>query len=434
MVYGRTLCPVAFRRPTRTVGRPAIESVVSVAFVARQAIFDFDDRLVGYELLYRPTPQSAEAGTQASPEAMSASTIVNAVLSIGLSSLTGTKPAWINFPEEMLLSGQFEVLDPARCTIEILESVRNTPEVIAACETLRDRGFTIALDDFAGDASAEPMLKMAQIVKLSVTDHTEDELEQAVALLRPYGVTMLAEKVETRQMLDRCRTLGFKLFQGYYFSKPETVRRGDIPAGMVNIARLMNMVSDPDIADGDVEMACRADPGLSFNLLRIVNSAAHGGRSVESILHAIQLIGRGPLHRWLAVLFAAATPRQSDIDKELILSALERGRLCELIAVNSGRKSMAASLFLTGLLSTFHSILGVSMEELLTRVSVSAEVEAALLCAEGPYTPHLELAKSYERGDWTRVIDLGGQMGMTDVLPDCYRDAADWARGLLASH
>jgi EAL and modified HD-GYP domain-containing signal transduction protein len=407
---------------------------VSVAFVARQAIFDFDDNLVGYELLYRPTPQSVEAGSQATQEAMSASTIVNAVLSIGLSHLTGTKPAWVNFPEEMLLRSEFDLLDPARCTIEILETVPNTPEVVAACEALRDRGFTIALDDFAGDASAEPMLKLAQIVKLSVTDHTEDELARAVERLQPYGLTLLAEKIETREMLDRCRGLGFQLFQGYYFSKPETIRRGDIPAGMVNIARLMNMVADPDMSDVEVEMACRADPGLSFKLLRIVNSAAQGGRSVESILHAIQLVGRGPLHRWLAVLFVAATPRQSDIDQELILSALERGRLCELIAEKSGRKSVAASLFLTGLLSTFNSILGVSMEELLNRVHVSPEVQAALLQEEGPYTPHLALAQSYERGDWTRVIDLGGQMGLTDALPEWYGDAAGWARGLLASH
>lgn len=407
---------------------------MSVAFVARQAIFDFDDNLVGYELLYRPAPQSIEAGTDTTPAAMSATTIVNAVLSIGLTHLTGSKPAWVNFPEEMLLRSEFDLLDPSRCTIEILETVRNTPEVLAACEVLRARGFTIALDDFAGDESSEPLLRLAHIVKLSVIDHTEDELARAVERLQPYGVTLLAEKIETREMLDRCRGLGFQLFQGYYFSKPELIRRGDIPAGMVNIARLMNMVADPMVSDVEVEQACRADPGLSFKLLRIVNSAALGGRSVESILHAIQLVGRGPLHRWLAVLFVAATPRQTDIDQELILSALERGRLCEMIAEKSGRKGMAASLFLTGLLSTFNAILGVSMEELLTRVRVSAEVEAALLHEEGPYTPHLALAQSYERGEWSRVLDLGGQMGLTEELPDWYGDAAGWARGLLATH
>jgi EAL and modified HD-GYP domain-containing signal transduction protein len=209
------------------------------------------------------------------------------------------------------------------------------------------------------------------------------------------------------ETFDTCKRLGFSYFQGYHFSRPEVVQRRELPVEMVRIASLMNLAVHESNSDRLMEREVRSDPGLSFKLLRIINAAAQGGRGVVSILHAIRVVGRTSLHRWLALLFVGATPHASDVDRELILLTLERGRFCELIAMEAGNTSAAGALFLAGLLSSFDTVLGVPMEKLLQQIRVGDDVAAALLGNDGPYTPYLKLATAYAAADWDIVLIVG---------------------------
>lgn len=400
----------------------------SVAFVARQPIFDRDRRLVGYELLYRANVEAEDSAGDKDDAGMTGATLVNGVLGIGLDQLTGSMPAWVNFSRELLVNHDFEVLDPRRCIIELLESVDCDAQSVAACEALRAKGFTLALDDFAAGDDYDPIIKLAQVVKLNVLDVADDELATIVERFAQYNVRLLAEKVETRAVFESCRALGFSYFQGFHFSRPEVVERRELPVGMVRIATLMNLAIDLSISDREIERELRLDPGLGFKLLRIVNSAATGGRGIDSILHAIRLVGRSSLYRWLSLLFVGATPRASDVDRELVLLTLKRGRFCELIALESGNSGAAGSLFLAGLLSSFDTVLGVPMEALLKQVRVGDDVAAALMGQDGPYTPILSLATAYAAADWDRVIELGGAVGVVQALPRLYGEAGAWAR------
>ena len=403
---------------------------MSDAFIARQPIFDREQRLVGYELLFRPSANASAAGRGDSLH-MTSATLVNSVLAIGLEQTTGGSRAWINFPRELLIERDFELLDPARFSIEVLETVDCDAETVAACQAARDKGYTIVLDDFVAGEEYEPFLKLAHVVKLDVLGVSEQQLTTTLRRLAPYKVQVLAEKVQDTAAYTMCRRLGFTLFQGYHFSRPETVRRKDLPAESFGIGRLMNLVLDSHTHDRELEREFRADPGLSYRLLRIVNSAAAGGSGIESIQQAIRLIGRASLHRWLALMFVNSVPRKTGVEQELVLNAIERGRMCEVMALQSGRKSAAASLFLTGVLSTFDVILGLPMPELLRHVKVAPEVEAALLREQGPYTPYLTLATSYANGNWDSVLDLGGQMGLLNELPKLATESAVWARDVL---
>ena len=402
-----------------------------VAFVTRQPIFDRERRLVGYELLYRAHAESVRADGDDALH-MTGSTLVNSVLGIGLNQLTGTKPAWVNFPRELLINHDFEILDPRRCIIELLESIDCDEQSVAACEALRSRGFTVALDDFARGDEYDPLVKLAHVVKVRVEGASPESLEAIVNRLQPFGVRFLAEHVETREMFDTCRRLGFSYFQGYHFSRPEIVERRALPVEVVLIARLMTLAVNLNISDRDIEREMRRDPGLSFKLLRMVNAAATGGCGIDSILHAVRLVGRSSLHRWLALLFVSSTPSQSDVDRELILLTLERGRFCELIGLESGFRAAAPSLFLAGLLSSFDTVLGVPMQSLLEEVGVSDDVKAALLGQDGPYTPYLRLATAYTEGDWDSVIEVGRELDIVRQLPVLYGSAGLWARGEIS--
>ncbi|MBI1809302.1 MAG: EAL domain-containing protein [Gemmatimonadetes bacterium] len=404
---------------------------MSDSFIARQPIFDRENRLAGYELLYRAAATAVAAGNFDAVK-MSSQTLVTGLLTIGLDQLTGGVQAFINFPRELLLERDYKLLDPTKVTIEILETVECDDDTVAAAREARSHGYRIALDDFAAGEEYEPFLRLAHVVKVDVLGATPEHLRALVTRLRRYDVTLLAERIEDAAMLAQCRALGFTLFQGYYFSRPEIVKRRDLPAGMIGVAKVMNLIPDPKATDRDLEGAFRSDPGLSFKLLRIVNSAGMGGSGIESIQQAIRIVGRAPLHRWLALLFVNCVPMNTGIDREMVLSALERGRLCELLAINTGRKQSAPSLFLAGVLSTFDAILGMPMTELLRQVKVSADVESALLKEEGPYTPYLMTASAYARGDWEQVITLAAEMDVLDALPGWYTEASSWAREILS--
>ncbi|MBA4070831.1 MAG: hypothetical protein C0497_03205 [Gemmatimonas sp.] len=415
-------------------GADALTTEVSDVYVARQPIFDRDRRLVGYELLYRPSLAAGGAGEN-DPSVMTGSIMVNSLLGVWLQPLTGGTQAWVNFGRESLLRHDFDLLNPRDYVIELLETVPCDEETTTACRELRARGFTLALDDFVANLQQyDPIVRQAQVVKLSVLGETEPQVRESVARLVGLPVRLLAEKVEDKAMYGLCRSLGFSLFQGHYFSRPETVSRKDLPGQMAAIARLMHVTRDPNSRDSDIERGFRADPGLSLKLLKIVNSAASGGNGIESLHHAIRLIGRQPLYRWLALLFATSAPRGDDVSRELLLTAIERGRFCEVLAEKAGRQGTSGSLFLTGLLSTFDAILGVPMVALVEQVRVSGDVEAALLTGTGPHAPILALATSYSRGQWDTAIELGSRLELVDHLAPCYAEASAWARDLMVHH
>ncbi len=405
---------------------------MSDVFLARQPIFDKDLQLAGYELLYRASAMATTADGADSVQ-MSSSTIVNSILSIGLDDLIGDAKAWVNFPVEMLLERNFDLLDPKRCVIELLETVPCDDDAIMATQELHARGFTVALDDFAAGPEYAPLLELAHVIKIDVLGRGEADIDEQIKTLGPYRAKLLAEKVETASQFAMLRKLGFSLFQGYYFSRPEIVQRRDLSPAMAAIAQLMNKVLDQRVSERELERIFRQDPGLSLKLLKIVNTASMGGTGIESIAQAIRLVGRQVLHRWLALLLASSAPRKTGLDQELVTRALERARLCEQLAELSGRKAQAPSLFLTGLLSTFDVVLGLPMEELLHSVKVAPEVEAALLHHEGPYTPYLQLASHWAEGDWDQATPLADLMGVLADVPGLYRSSCEWAREVLAA-
>ena len=213
---------------------------MSEAFVARQPIFDRQQALVGYELLYRPSP-SATRARPTDDIKMTSVTLVNPVLAIGMEQTTDGRRAWVNFPRELLLEHDFDLLDPTRFTIEMLETVECGADTIAACVALKARGFSLALDDFAAGEEYAPFLEdLANVVKIDVMATPTERIRALVKRLAPSKVQLLAEKVDNAATYALCRGLGFSLFQGYYFKRPEIVRRKDLPAEALGIARLMN--------------------------------------------------------------------------------------------------------------------------------------------------------------------------------------------------
>ncbi len=411
---------------TATVASADVSGIHDV-FVARQPIFDERDRLFAYELLYRSGAQQNWANG-VSADQMCTDTVIHALLSIGMAPLTGGTLAFVNMTRDFLLTGQYQLFEPKTVVIELLESVDPEPEVIAACEQLRRKGYTLALDDFVNAPGYEPLLALASIVKIDVLNKSEAEVKRVADDLRKYGVRLLAERVETAEVRDMCRRHGYTLFQGYYYSKPQIVSHRELSVEHSTMLRLLNLLEDTKASDGEIENAFKSDPSLSYKLLRIANSAAFGGRDVTSIGFALRMVGRGVLHRWLTVLLVSSVASNNGIALELVLAALVRARLAELAGERSGRRSEMGPLFLVGLFSLLDALLRMPMEGILARMAIGQEVKDALLTRSGPYASTLALVEAQERGDWSAVQDAAEAVGLSmSQVSALYTEALGWA-------
>ncbi|HEY0970371.1 MAG TPA: EAL domain-containing protein [Gemmatimonadales bacterium] len=398
-------------------------------FLARQPIFDRRDQLVAYELLYRRNPVENAAGTAVSSTRMSSDTLVQSLLTMGMERVTAGKTAFVNVDREMLLADPFDILDANSVVIELLETIACDGATLAAATSLSRRGFTVALDDFVYDGSYDPFLRLASIVKLDVLGRSPEELRAVIERLQPFDVRLLAERVENAEVHRQCAELGFELFQGYFYARPEIMSGRDVPAEQANIIALLNLLRDPEATDVELEEAFRKDLIMTYKLLRIVNSGAFGGIGIESIKHAIRLLGRAALHRWLSLLLISSLASSSEVQNELVVVAMQRARMCELVAEALGRRRERDAAFMVGLFSLLDALMRVPMDEILARINLADELRQVLLKRTGPQAPILRLVEAYEAARWDDVFTEAGALGLPlDQVPGLYADAVVWAR------
>lgn len=422
---------------TAPMTSPALTtSDLTEILVARQPIFDAAGAVVAYELLYRASAESASADA-VDAEAMAVDVIANAFLGIGIREITNGLPGFVNLTPAQFTDELWKLLDPKAVGIELLESGACTPDVVRHAQELQRAGYLLALDDFAWSEAAIPLLQLRPIVKVDVLARSQEEVAALVARLRPFRVRLLAERVETREVREWCGTLGFELFQGYFHAKPETLVKREPSASQLAILRLLNLLRDPNVADSALDKAFGTDVNLTYKLLRMVNSAATGARGIESIGHAVRLLGRDALHRWLSLLFISSLANAGGAKLELTQAALLRARLCEQIAAGAsgdGPRRDAATAFMVGLFSVIDALLDMPMTDVLARVHLSDEVRGALLRREGPYAAPLFLAEAYEQGSWMAVRGHSRDLGIAgQALAKMYLEAIGWSKQQMAA-
>jgi EAL and modified HD-GYP domain-containing signal transduction protein len=397
-------------------------------YVARQPIFDRMNRRVAYELLYRADQRATASGGDTPGVGVPGDKALHALLAFGLERITGGTTAFVNITREHLVGGFYKVLDPNAVMLELLETIEADPQVMQACHEARTAGYKVALDDFDGRPAVQPLLPFAELVKIDVLHDTPESMRAKVQWLQQAGKRVLAERIETPAMLQACHAAGCLLFQGYVFSRPETLNARTLNVEQVTMFNIVGMLKNPDIGDAKLESAFRINPQLSFQLLRFVNSAAVGARGVESIAHAIRMIGREA--RWMLIMLVAQVGSQSPLANENVTQALVRGRFCELVSGAGGAKTDPSTRFLLGMLSRMDALLGLPMAEVLDTLPVSAEVREALLAGTGPLAAVLRLAVSYERGEWAQADALGRNPA---ELSQAYGDAVAWTTEQLAA-
>jgi EAL and modified HD-GYP domain-containing signal transduction protein len=408
-------------------------SPVAAVCVARQPIFGTAGDVAGYELLYRRTSLDAKAGG-VHRSVMSADVIVHTFIDIGLDQLTAGRSAFMNFTRDMLLARAYTLMPPESVVVELLEDVEPDDEVEAVCEELVGSGYALALDDFVWRSDYRRLLELATIVKVDVLDQPASRLDEIAQRVAPYDVRLLAERVETADVRAMCAGLGYELFQGSFYARPETVKTKALMSDEIAIAQAMNVLRDTRTTDSQAEAAFSADISLSYKLLRVVNSAARGGPAIESIRHAVELSGRTELSKWLALLLVSSIAARGTANRELLHLAVQRGRMCELLATSIGRDRDTSALFLVGLFSLLDAISGMPMADLLESITLPPPLREALVGRTGPYAGALTLAEAYERGAWSTMRQHATSSGLDAAhVGALYVQSLAWTRDRLLS-
>lgn len=395
-------------------------------FVARQPILDAEQRVYGYELLFRSGMDNVFPGTD--PTVASSKVLTSSVLTIGLDVLTRGKPAFVNFTRDGLLGNDAGFLPSQTAVVEIVEDVEPDEDVLAACRRLRELGYRLALDDFEYRPETEPLLDLATFVKIDFEKTTPAERLELVRRLKGRPLSLIAEKVETVEQYREALTLGCSHFQGYFFSRPVVYRGQDLHGHRGSHLQLMQEASMEEIDFERLERVIKTDVSLSYKLLRYINAVSFGWKQrISSVRHALSLLGQEQVRRWalLVALSSMADRRPGELS---VMSAV-RGRLCEgmftLDARGSGR---ALDGFVLGMFSLIDAILELPMEQAIEGVPVPDDIRRALLGERNHARDVLDTVLAYERGDWA---SLGAQvegLGLAeDRLPHLYTEAVEWA-------
>ena len=402
---------------------PALDQSNALRYVARQPIVDRDEKVFGYELLFRDGIQNVFCAKDA--DEASRSTLDSSLL-MGLEVLCDGRRAFVNCTKDTLIKGLVTLLPSQSTVVEILETVPADPDVAAACRHLKEAGYMIALDDYMPHDPRVSLADLADIIKVDVRLTT---LEQRAALIKNPELRrcrMLAEKVETQSELAESREQGFVYFQGYFFRQPELVTTRDMPANHLNFLRMLQAVSQPDLDVAALERIIKGEASVCYRLLRYLNSASFGFKSeIHSVRHALSILGEREVRRWVRLV--AAVSAGQDKPSDLVLSALVRARFGELLSTRVPHGE--SDLFLVGLLSLIDAMLDTTMETVLDKLPLDRETRNVLLGQPGILRPVFQLMLAHESGEWESARDLSQSMKLDpEAVAGIYWQAQQWAR------
>ncbi|MDO9204355.1 EAL and HDOD domain-containing protein [Methylotenera sp.] len=398
------------------------------AYIGRQPIMDEKQQIIGYELFFRHSADAESAVFEDEFKAYS-SVLMNTIGGVDIQWLLGDKLAFINVNEDMLKSEFIELMPPERTVLEVLRSVNPSAETVERCQILREQGYKIALDNPQLSTEASPLLQCADYIKIDIQSLSSAELQKAFTQLHVPSVKMIAEKVETDQQFEDCKRIGFRLFQGFHFARPETFTAKVINASFDSVLNILNTVSQ-DAEINVIEAGFKKDTALSFKLLRYINSVGFGlSFEIQSINHALTILGRKQLYRWLTLLMVTAG--ENSTPPALMKTSITRGRLTELLGESYFEKHDRDNLFIVGVFSLLDAILKMPMDKVLDKIQLPETVTEALLTREGIYGPFLQLTEACEDANSEKILELAELLQFdANKVNECHISALAWVETL----
>ena len=394
----------------------AIEA--KAAFVGRQPIYGKSINVFAYELLFRSNEINRASFVDG--DAATAQVMLNTFLEIGLDHIVDNHLAFINLTRDFVLGNYCVALPKDRVVLEVLENMGVDEELMDALRRLSGLGYRIALDDFVYHESLQPLVELADIIKVDVQELDRETVAEHVAILRQHPVKLLAEKVETHEEFEFCRDLGFDYFQGYFFCKPNIISVKPMPANRMAVLALLAQLQNPTIEISQLKRIIQEDLSLGSQVLRYINSAFFEmPKQIDSINQAVYMVGTDRLRTWASLLMLA---RIEDKPIELLVTGIVRARMCEQLALALNVREVD-HFFTVGLFSILDGLLDRPMEDIIPTLPLDLDIRQALLNRKGVLGMTLDCVLAYERGDWDTVLCHRMEV---ETIKAAYLEAISW--------
>lgn len=395
-------------------------------FIARQGIYDLNEKVVAYELLYRNSIKN-KYDIEIEDEKATYQVIDN-ISSFGLDVLTENKRAFVNFSEQVIRDNVATLLPKDNVVIEVLETVNPSEEIINKLTSLKKLGYSIALDDVVSLDYVKKFVGIVDIVKIDFILCDKEERKEVVFFCKKNNIKVLAEKIETKEDLFEAKNLDCDYFQGYYYSKPSVFLGKDISIKNTSIFMLLVELVRENFNLDKVDYIMKTDLALTYKFLKFINSSYFNFlQEVKSIKQAIMLIGRGELRKWLSILTVSEmSPQNEEYTKNIII----RARLCEEIASAINLKD-SSSAFMVGLFYNIDEMIDKDIDYVVKTLPLNKEVKRALLGEENIYKNILELSIAYGNIDKKKIEKLCRKLSINEgKLLDLYYKSLEWGRDI----
>lgn len=400
-----------------------------VNFLVREPLLDPKQRILGYELSWqRPDGSAVEPGDDDAA----------ALVRRAGESLNDTEGHWLlgdnllflQATPGLLAEPALRALPPQKTVLCVSSQDLSNADLAASIKELRDAGYGVALTD--AESLARDKNLLLQVSRVEIRFGGADFASQAkiYGALKQTAMRMVGRGVSDWKEYDSCASLGMDAFVGNLYATP---RPGAQATGLNPVQSMILQLMDMVRKNTDVrqlEAVLKRDAALSYKLLTYINSAGFGlGTEIQSLRHAVTMLGYSPLYRWLSVLLATAgTSAQSPV---LMQTAVVRGRFVELLGKSLLPKNEAENLFVAGMFSLLDRLLNMPMEQVLENIPLSEQVTEALLKRQGIYGPFLSLAEACEKGNNAVIGTVADSLFISPAqVNEAHLEALAWAQSL----
>jgi EAL and modified HD-GYP domain-containing signal transduction protein len=393
---------------------PQIAAVPEMSLrLSRQPVFDKEYEVLGYSLLMRGQDGCSSDAVE---------DILISYASRYADRVVGDQLAFVRVGRAQLEQGSEKILPIARTVLEIENSAFVDEGLVESIRNLVSQGFMVALGDFVLTRESKQLLSNVQFVKVDVPRFNNKQLLSQMKVLKRFGIKTIASNIHSHEQFELCQQLGFDFFQGTFLCRPRDVKAQGVQAQKTAVMELLSKVNDPEVGVKELVATIRRDGGLVVRLLRIVNSAFYGmNRKIHTTSQAISLLGLQRIRAWVTLL---AVTNLDDKPNELIATAMVRGRMAELLALEADVQS-ADQYFVAGILSMLDALMDQPMKALVEELPLSPELRKALVHRRGEMGRALYCIEAHERAVWS-LVQYGGLT--STKIQDCWLEALEWTR------
>ena len=390
---------------------PENNRLFNYTYLARQPIFNNAGSIWGYELLYRSGLDKQEAEISDEDIATLCVSTCGFIQSQAFSA--DMKKICINFTEKLILEGAPRGLPSSVTVIEIKGDIRKISRMMPILTELKQEGYTLSVNFSEPVESLKDLYDIADIIKIDIHGKEIKEIQNIFSAISRFKTLKIAEKVDNREIMKDLRSLGCDLYQGYFFAKPVNLHGRTLKQIEVSKLRILKALENPLLSVQDLSEIITPDPGITYQLLRFINSAAFGfSAKVASIQHAINLIGAKRLKYWLRMVVMSDLSHNNDMP-ELYLMSLTRGKFFEELAGRGlVQGSSPETMFLFGLLSLIEPMLEVSIDNVLDQLPLADNLKSGYTDRNSTFGKYLQLVVAIENSDTEKIKRLCGEMGL----------------------